>query len=236
MTPNERIEELFNSFISTMMNIEAFRSDTDGSYIGYEFMIQRAIESAKARADETDKAGIRIFEQKIKNLPTYSKLVHSMTVVYAVSKFESFLTDCYDQLLSWNQNALKTAKQISYKEVLEFKNIEDLFQALKDRELLEFSFSSFAQKIQTLEKKFNINFSNHDVNIETITEILTTRNIHLHNDGFINEVYLKNNSRTDYKIGDERTIDVGYSIHVISELIHAGESIQKKILEKIERT
>lgn len=227
---------MFNNFLSSMMDIEAFRSDTDGSYIGYEFTVQRAIDVAKARGDESDQEGIKIFEQKIKNLPNYSKLVHSMTVVYAVSKFESFLTDCYDQLLRWNQNALKTAKQISYKEVLEFKSIGDLHQALKERELLEFSFSSFAQKMQTLEKKFNINYSRDEMNIETITEILTTRNIHLHNNGFINDVYLKNNSLTTFRIGDERKIDVEYSIHVISELMHAGESIHKKVLEKLQIT
>lgn len=227
---------MFNNFISSMMDIEAFRSDTDGSYIGYEATVHRAIELAKARGDESDHEGIRIFEQKIKNLPKYSKLVHSMTVVYAVSKFESFLTDCYDQLLSWNQNALKTAKQISYKEVLEFESMDDLYQALKDRELLEFSFSSFAQKMQTFEKKFNINYSIDEVDVETITEILTTRNIHLHNNGFINDVYLEYNPRTMHKIGDERKIDIEYSIHVISELMRAGDSIQKKLLEKIKFT
>jgi len=216
-----------------MMNLEAFRSDTAGSYITYNFEVQEAIESAKASGNKTNLAGIQIFEQKIKNLPSYSKLVHSMTVVYAVSKFESFLTDCYDQLLNWNQNVLKTSKQISYKEALEFKSIDELFQALKDREVLEFSFLSFAQKMQVLEKKFNINYSSNEVNIETITEILTTRNIHLHNNGFINEVYLKNNLNTNYKIGDERIIDIEYSIHVISELMHAGESIQKKFIEKL---
>ena len=42
-----------------------------------------------------------------------------------------------------------------------------------------------------------------------------------------------NNPHTDFKIGDKREITIEYTIHVIVELMRAGNTIYEKIKEKI---
>jgi len=232
MTPEEKIEKLFKDFLDTMSAVNAFWSDTGSSYIYYKSRIEKMIEWGKSEGDETDKEGVKLFDEKLVNLPKFSKLIDSMAIVYAVSKFEVYLNNCLLILIESNPNILKSSKQMAYKEILEFRDLAELREKIKEREILEFSYSSFKDKVKILEKKFSINLNDGGLNYEVIIEILTTRNIYLHNDGIINEVYLVSNLNTTFKIGDKRELTMEYIIHVIAELMRAGEIFYKKILEK----
>lgn len=233
MNQRNKIEELYSNFIETMMNIEAFRSDTDSSYISYKYNVEKVIDWAKKNGDKTDKESISLFERKLINLPKFSKLIYSMTIVYSVSKFEAYLNGCLEVLIDCYPNVLKSNKQMTYKEIFEFNNIRELHNMLKNKELIEFSYSSFNEKVKILEKKFNLKFESNDFRKEVITEILTTRNIHLHNDGIINEVYLENNPDTDFTVGEEREISIEYTIQVIFELMKISKVVFNEIKSKI---
>jgi hypothetical protein len=61
--------------------------------------------------------------------------MREMSLVYLIISFEAFLGIALNNIFSNKPEALKSEKKISYEEVLDFKNIADLKDAIFEREI-----------------------------------------------------------------------------------------------------
>jgi predicted nuclease with TOPRIM domain len=126
-------------------------------------------------------------------------------------------------------------KTITYKEAIEFENIDELIKSIRQKEILEFSHSSFKDKIRFLNKKFNLTFPEIEKIQDEIIELFTTRNIILHNNGIVNQTYLKQNKKSKLKLGSKRVVDEDYTRNGIRNLRTIGYSIAGNVIEKINK-
>ena len=153
MEKREKHEKLFDDFFQNMSSIHEFIFGTSLSYAFFQDKYQELLKKY-----DRDEDGMKIFTDLNSKIPDHNNEIYSMSIVNAVARMEAFLNDLLDVLFSLNSKSLISDKQLTYKEILTFNNIEDLTDFIKQKEILEFSHASFSQKLKFIEKRFNLNF------------------------------------------------------------------------------
>ncbi len=105
---------------------------------------------------------------------------------------------------------MKSNKTLTTEAILEHSSIETLQQHILNKELSEISYKSFFNQVQYVTQKFNLNFVGSKDDVPKIVEIIETRNIHVHNRGIINTIYLSNFNLSEFYVDDYRKIDNDY--------------------------
>lgn len=149
-------------------------------------------------------------KMKANLIEKYEELLHNMALIYSTALFDAQFLDLVKILLLSNENSLKSSKTITIETVLQHSSLDNLKSYILNKELVEFGFKSFCDQVKYVSEKFNLNFKSEKIEIDEIIEIIETRNIHVHNRGIINPIYLTNTKSTIYYLGDYRTIDNDY--------------------------
>ncbi len=228
MEKREKHEKLFDDFFQNMSSIQEFIFGTSLSYAFFQDKYQELLKVYDKNED-----GMKLFTELNSKIPDHNNEIYSMSIVNAVARMEAFLNDLLDVLFSINRKSLMSDKQLSYKDILTFNNLDDLTDFIKQKEILEFSHASFSQKLKFIEKRFNLNFKDLEDQEKSINEIFLTRNILLHNNGIINIAYLNGNPDSKFELGEKRTIDEKYTREVFRQLIDIGGEIYNKVLGKV---
>jgi hypothetical protein len=185
-------------------------------------------------------------EYKKKKITTkkYPTIIYTMSVIYMLAIFEALLMDCYGLLSRFYiKNLISSKKQLTYEEVISRSDLEDLHDFIIEKELMAFSFKNIADQLESIQLTFKLNFSykrksgvrnNWNLNkISDLSEMFSTRNIVLHNNGLVNAKYLIDNPQSKLKIGDRRKIDRSYALDVFGAVLRTGDSLYAIIKKKI---
>lgn len=138
----------------------------------------------------------------------YADLSYKLAFIFSTATFDASFGDILRVLFLYNMKALKSNKTLTTEAILDHSSIETLREHILNKELSEISYKSFKDQIQYVNQKFNLDFKNTIV--EPIIEIIETRNIHVHNRGFVNNLYLSKVDNSIYYLGDYRVIDEVY--------------------------
>lgn len=176
---------------------------------------------------------MKLFNDLNSKIPEYESEVFVTALINFIARTEAFLNDLLEILFLWKKKSLISNKNLSYKEIIESENIDDLIKTIREKEILEFSHSSFKDKIAYFKTKFNLIFPDLDNSLEQIIEMFTTRNIILHNNEIVNETYLKINKNSNLELGSKRNIykDYSHNVYIYSMII--AKSIGGKTESKI---
>ena len=223
-----KIENLINEHHDNLREIDKFVFGTSLSYAFFQDKYSELLEQFK----ENDK-GMKIFNDLNSKIPEYESEVFVMALINFIARTEAFLNDLLEILFLWKKKSLISNKNLSYKEIIESENIDDLIKTIREKEILEFSHSSFKDKINYFGTKFNLSFPELDNSLDQIIEMFTTRNIILHNNGIVNETYLKINKGSNFELGSKRIIDKDYSHNVYINSMIIAKAIGGKIHSKI---
>ena len=160
---------------------------------------------------------VDLFEPvNIKLVRQFSELIRILGLFYLVTIFEGYLVDIIQEILVTHPDALKSAKQLTAEEVLTLGRRKQIVSYLAEKEVEELQYSSFETVVKYFEDKFNINLNTSVVSPEQITEILATRNIHIHNKGKINQRFRKLVKSSTLRLGTYKRITREYLQHAIS--------------------
>jgi len=88
--------------------------------------------------------------------------------------------------------------------------MEELVKSLIEDEIYGFSRRSFKQQMQFLKDAFAIDMGASGANMESIDELIETRNIIIHNKGFVDQRYLDRIKDSPFQVADLRPIDENY--------------------------
>jgi len=211
-------------------NISDFRKDTleidnflTGTLVSYDFFKSKYPEiinefNEKPR-DSDEKEGMKIFDNLNSKLSDYESDIYKFCFINLIARTEAFLNDIVETLYRSNYSS-------------HFLNLDENNSLDIDRTILKFSHSSFKDKMNFLKRKFNLTFPLVEEHYSDIIELFTTRNIILHNNGIVNETYLKINLESKFELGSKRTIDKDYLKLTIVLLIIVAKSIEEKIKEQ----
>jgi len=153
---------------------------------------------------------VGVIESKNKMTLKYETLLHVMTFTYSSAIFDALLIDFLKSLLLQNENSLKSNKTLTVQAILEHNSIDTLKETILNKEILEFGYKSFRGQLKYFSEKFNFNFASVQELFDDINEIIETRNLHVHNKGIVNGVYLNNVKNSKFEFGDYREIDEDY--------------------------
>jgi len=229
-----RLDQNISDFKKDTLEIESF---INGTIVSYDFFksnfpaILKTFDSKERTKSEI--AGMYIFEDLNNKIIQYEADIYTFGFINLIARTEAFLNEILETLFIWNKKSLISKKSISYKEVIESKNIDELTDKIRTSEVLEYSHTSFKDKINYLEDKFNLSFPIIDKHLNAIIELFTTRNLLLHNNGIVNETYLRINKKSVYKLGMKRVVNLDYLKQTFVLLIIIAKSIEASAGDKI---
>lgn len=230
MNIKEQIKKIQEEFSQSLWEIDDFIFGTTLSYAFFQDKYKEFLETHKP-----DDEGMTLFTKLNSKIPSHTAEINVLAIINAVARTEAYLNDVLECLFIWNRKSLISDKTITYKEAIEFENIDELVKSIRQKEILEFSHSSFKDKLKFLNKKFNLTFPEIDDIHSEIIELFTTRNIILHNNGIINQTYIQQNKGTKLKFGSKRKIDEKYTRKGIGNLRMVGYSISSNAIKKISK-
>lgn len=158
--------------------------------------------SRLSKADEKrfDKIGSKVEDltdidiftpTELKQFRQFPELIRVLGLSHLVTIFRGYLTDIIQEIFLANPDTLKSGKQLTSEEVLAQGGWEKIIRYLAEKEADEVENSSFPKVVEYFNDKFKINLNTANVPPERITEILATRNIHIHNKGVVNRHFRK---------------------------------------------
>lgn len=163
----------------------------------------------------------------------YPNLMFRMSFVYLVALFDAFLADIFSAVVKTRPKMLKSSKkQISYERLFEFESYEALVEFLAGRELNELSYKSMKDQAEYYRDRFGVALDESGIAVVELVELRAARNLLVHNNGLVNEIYLEQVPETTYKYGDDIQVDEDYFQQAAEKLDTVVEFIATKLIEK----
>jgi hypothetical protein len=135
-----------------------------------------------------------------------------------VDNFQKYLVDVIREILRSKPTMLRTRQQsITLDELLGYERIEDLVHDVIERKVNSLSYEGFAA-LQEWCTERGIQIEVPAPRLETVIEVIATRNIIAHNRGFIDERYTRAVGAPKSRIGTHRLLSVDYFFDAYSLL------------------
>jgi hypothetical protein len=238
------IDDLCCNFLSQLHDALKFQIDIPKTIELYQDKTTILVEALELVESENSKLLLPHFKDELKYLENHPPIVNIMSVVYGIAHFEAYFNDLTNIMLKYYWQTLRTSgKTLTYEEILRYESIDELKNGIIDKELMIFSHLGIDEKIKYYENKFKIQFSYarqkgvrinwNCIEREELISLFATRNIILHNGGYINKIYKRITKSDKYKIGDKVVITDIESIDMLGILLRVGRSLSAVCRNKI---
>lgn len=206
----ENIQKNIDDFKTDTLKLDQFLTGTRASYGFFQHKYPKVLKefNEKVRSEE-EVEGMKIFESLNDSISIYEFEIYKYCFVNIIARIDAFLNDIARSIYLWKKT--------------------DLQDAEREKIALKFSHSSFKSKLKHFKEKFGLTFPHIEERESSIVELFSTRNIILHNNGLVNETYLKINQDSNLKIGDKRIVGEEYLKLTIVIAIIIAKSIEKQV-------
>ena len=152
-------------------------------------------------------------------------------IIMLLMNYETVISNIFELLIYKFPNILDE-KSLTYSEIIGFKSdLDEIKRILVNRELDEFMRKSLKDWYVYFKSKHGVDVLSDCTIFDEFREIYYRRNIVVHNQGLVNEIYLKEVS-SNCKIGDRLFIDKNYFEKAVSKTLimiyHTIWHIRKK--------
>lgn len=210
----ENIENNINDFKRDTLNVERFLTGTRVSYSFFQDNYPDLLkEFDKKERSEEELEGMEIFKNLKESVCTYESEIYKYCFINLIARTDAFLNDIARSIYQWKK--------------------PDLQEEKREKIILKFSHSSFKDKLKHLKKEFDLIFPKIEEYESSIVELFSTRNIILHNNGLVNETYLKLNKSSELNLGDKRVVGEEYLKFTFVLIIIIAKSIEEQIQDKM---
>lgn len=210
----ENIEKNINDFKIDTLKLDQFLTGTRVSYSFFQGKYPEILkEFNEKERSEVEIEGMEIFKGLEESVCTYESEIFQYCFINLIARTDAFLNDIAMSIYLWKK--------------------PDLQEDKREKIILKFSHSSFKDKLKYLKKEFDLIFPNIEEHESSIAELFSTRNIILHNNGLVNETYLKINKNSGLKLGDKKVVGEDYLKLTFVLAIIIAKSIEEQIHIKI---
>ncbi len=154
--------------------------------------------------------------------------------------FENHISNLYKITLLTHPNAVDTFdKKYSYSDIVNFKSIKKFKNKVINDTLFSFTYKSFSEQIDNLEKKYKVDLIEKDEVFFKLLKLSLQRNLFTHNSGIINSLYLEKCREFNCRTDDEEKIDmplhfcVGCFLDAYETIILSGLKIGQNLWRKL---
>lgn len=147
------------------------------------------------------------FKKAIARLRT----LNESTLIIVLIKYEECISNLFRFLIENYPDAYLSDKSITYSEIVIAKeNIRDIKTRFIDREVDEIMRKPVSDWYKLINNKHSNSYAFDDSVAQEFKKAYYRRNIVVHNQGIVNETYLKNVEDKEYSIGDKLIINSEY--------------------------
>lgn len=145
--------------------------------------------------------------------------LYDMTLINLITIVEQFILDCIYCILKIIPKALAENATLDYKTILSCRNINELYEIMMDKKIVQLSWQDVFAKLDFLKTK-GLDFSDIEDNwYDKIKLFYEIRNILVHNNGISNQGMLKKLERTIYADQYECGMDLSPNLENILKCI-----------------
>lgn len=165
--------------------------------------------------------------QEIESQEKQSQILYSGSLMLLITYLENLISKVFKRdFIKHPQRIALDSKSVTYKLLEQMGDVNEIKNHLIDEEVTSMMFKSFSDWITYLKKNLKLDLKFVNDNFNEIIEIISRRNLFVHNDGKVNSIYLKNtNIDSKYKKGDDIQIDRGYIDNAITLIESTGITI-----------
>ena len=225
------IEKNLNEIKETVLTSDA-NTESEGKKLR-DFLIEALDENSDSKENERVEVTSPVLSKfllvSIKSM-RYSEFLNEMTLSYLIACQEAMFKDYLHSILINNTNCLKTAKdKISYDEILNFNNMEDLIESIVKKVVDSIGYGSAEDIFKFYLEKFNIDFKSFH-SWELIVESSLRRNLVIHNKSIANDSYCRKFS--DISLNERVDVNSEYVKRVAENLIEFNEFCLSAVSQK----
>jgi hypothetical protein len=157
--------------------------------------------------------------EKLKKIANQTKIAHVIVqrnfIVSLVSQYDAFIGSLIRTMYYFKPELLNSSeKQLTFSNLVSFNSIENAREYIIEKEIESVLRENHTEHFKWIENKLNIKLRK-DLNIwSTFIELTERRNLYVHNNGKVNNQYLKICSDNSYEFKDKPNI--GDELHVDS--------------------
>lgn len=165
----------------------------------------------------------QIARTKFVNLIQQPTILSESIIMMLLVKYEEAIAGLFRFLLEICPQAYLSEKSITYAELVSIKsNIEDIKDKFICKEIDEFMRLPISNWYKSFETKHKAKFEFKEDDFEQFKEVYYRRNLIVHNQGIVNDVYKNNIPGCTVKIGEKLVVDENY--------LNKAFSLTKKIV------
>lgn len=156
-------------------------------------------------------------------------ILYSGSLMLLITYFENLISKIFKKdFIDHPQKISLDSKSVPYKILEESGSIEEVKEHLIDIEVNSMMYKSLSDWIDYLKKNRKLELSFISENLKILKEIMARRNLFVHNDGIINQIYLsitKDETGSKYVKGDTININKEYINNAIGLIELSGTSL-----------
>ncbi|MFC1998842.1 hypothetical protein ACFLVR_04270 [Chloroflexota bacterium] len=159
----------------------------------------------------------------------YPEFLFNMALIYIITRFEAFLSDFLFAIYSYNVDALKSDKEVMWKEALSFDDMNDLvnhLSRLKVKDIMSENIDSIAKMLLG---QFDVDLNKFD-RFHVIREASYRRNTVVHNESRADQKYCERISGTE--LGIKLKTDLEYIDTLLTSIGHFIDYIDDQFSHK----
>ena len=143
-----------------------------------------------------------------------------------ITEFELLLSKIVRAYYSNFEGSLDQ-REVKFKieDIKKFDNIADIRNFIIEGEVFKFTSGNLEDWSSFLKEKFSIDLKKVAPKWEVFTEYFSRRNLYIHNDGVVNDEYIRRNKGTEFSIGEDAEISVRYLRNSIEDFLIVGSTI-----------
>jgi hypothetical protein len=196
--------------------------------------------AAHALSEETERISKTVDDfnkkQMSKKVREYSSLLSRNLVLNMANNFHCYLSEILQAVIEKRYEILKSSERLTTEEVLQFSRIQDLRSYLVDKKINELSYGGLRLMQEYLSDRLGVKMFAHESQQALLTIFIELRNIHTHNRGIVNQLFLnrigKGHPNFKFKEGVLYHVDLETFIllsrNAISVALHLDEALSKK--------
>lgn len=170
----------------------------------------------------------KVMAEVRENYLLYLPFARSQILIFAVSLSEFYVNDLFRYIFEKNVNILKSEKKtITYEKLLSFKDLGEIYDYIVEKECYVMGYMSYEELSDYFHDRFQVDFSNSDVNQEDLIEVFAVRNLLIHNRGVVNRAFLRKVKKEKYELGASVSVDEGFlntALSMISKQVSCIDS------------
>lgn len=190
-------------------------------------------DSTTAYQSDPESAEIVVYFYQSAKISERAKEITSRSMlVNMVSQFDAYLSKLIKAMFVCDPRRLNASqKKFSYADMLKFSSIDDARESLIEEEIESQLRNSHSQQLDWLGKKVDTTFRSNEKLWADFIEITERRNLYVHNDGVVNNNYLKNCKANYVKFS--QPLKAKQPIHIDLEYIQHAYSCVMEVAIKV---